>query len=678
MLNARPVKMVLSLLLIFSLSLFSAGCASANEEKVIGESATQAAVSAEETADHSDSEIPDKFVMLKEVYNILSSPLGEPYRTPEYWGGEEIDMMKAGDNYLIALRNVQNQMHYLLYERETDSIIEIDTQGKRILWENIEVSDSKISFCYCQESQENSDTVTEHQINYDTISKNYTYGSQITSPSSYWATTFDIPSSTVKQKTSDFSCLMECYQALQTLSFQNPIRYNQFDETNICILNQADYALIRSDGWTPAYYFYSKTNPPSYVKPLEVFSTDWEIARFQSGSELYFPYPGFKIPNAYIYHFFPYTLAYNTESARYTIQPVPLLNNPKFDFLFLGLKYNNAHSRLYHLFSSNVQELPSNYFTYSYIQKVPGFSLLFEMSDNPGDVDEIFPEIYFSVEGQQITLEFLNMDIDDMMQEKISSLTVEGFSNFKAEKVSQSDLDKLLFTFTVESGYQLFGELGLSNIPGDNGGHLSFWVIKENTQNPESESSLASKTDSDNVSSKEEQDSSQKMKRADVSCPIFYKGTGIIEGETIELSLNVPADWIQSDTGRMFYLKDGILKAAEGFRATIIPEGQTIRSTAKVNLNMGYISSKTVNINGQEVLLSIDFVPWDKNEKEPPEERKVYCYVYHIPYQDMYITIQFYTIGKDNEEAMQLHREILESIRFVEDNQNNAAPQISK
>ena len=186
------------------------------------------------------------------------------------------------------------------------------------------------------------------------------------------------------------------------------------------------------------------------------------------------------------------------------------------------------------------------------------------------------------------------------------------------------------------------------------------------------------KSDGDNVTSKEEQDSSQKMKRADVSCPIFYKETGIIEGETIELSLNVPADWIQSDTGRMFYLKDGILKAAEGFRATIIPEGQTIRSTAKVNLNMGYISSKTVKINGQEILLSIDFVPWDKNEKEPPEERKVYCYAYHIPYQDMYITIQFYAVRKDNEEAMQLHKEILESIRFVEDNQNNAAPQISE
>lgn len=197
----------------------------------------------------------------------------------------------------------------------------------------------------------------------------------------------------------------------------------------------------------------------------------------------------------------------------------------------------------------------------------------------------------------------------------------------------------------------------------------------ENEQNSESADLPHQKTESDDIIS----DKDNAMKRVNVSCPVQSSVSGTtIDGKTVEISLNVPADWIQSDTGRMFYLEDGILKAAEGFWATIIPEGQTIRSTAKVNLNMGYISSKTVNINGQEILLSIDFVPWDKNEKEPPEERKVYCYAYHIPYQDMYITIQFYAVRKDNEEAMQLHKEILESIRFVEDNQNNAAPQISE
>lgn len=79
MLTTRPVKTIVSFLLIFALSLFASGCGSTNEEKVIGESAAQAAVSAEETADHSDSEIPDKFVMLKEVYDILSFRRTVPY-----------------------------------------------------------------------------------------------------------------------------------------------------------------------------------------------------------------------------------------------------------------------------------------------------------------------------------------------------------------------------------------------------------------------------------------------------------------------------------------------------------------------------------------------------------------------------------------------------------------------
>ena len=187
------------------------------------------------------------------------------------------------------------------------------------------------------------------------------------------------------------------------------------------------------------------------------------------------------------------------------------------------------------------------------------------------------------------------------------------------------------------------------------------------------------KNDDATLEQEKEKDSSQTMKRVDVSCTVQGSETGIIEGETIELSLEVPADWIQSDTGTMFYHEDGS-KAAEGFWATIIPEGQTIWSTAKVDLVPTYISSKIVNINGQEVLLSIDLFLWDKNEEEPPEDQKEYCYNYYIPYQDMYITIQIYAVGKYNEEAMQLHREILESISFFSDQKEKSpqTPSVSK
>lgn len=185
----------------------------------------------------------------------------------------------------------------------------------------------------------------------------------------------------------------------------------------------------------------------------------------------------------------------------------------------------------------------------------------------------------------------------------------------------------------------------------------------ENEQNAESADLPHQKTESDDIIS----DKDNAMKRVNVSCPVQSSVSGTTidgeDGETVELSLNVPADWIQSDTGMTFYHGDGS-KAAEGFWATIVPEGQTIWSTAKVNLVPVYVSSQIVTIHEQEVLLSIDWVAWDKNEEEPPEDRKEYCYNYYIPYQDMYIIIQIYAIGKDNKQAMQLHKEILESIEF--------------
>ena len=186
------------------------------------------------------------------------------------------------------------------------------------------------------------------------------------------------------------------------------------------------------------------------------------------------------------------------------------------------------------------------------------------------------------------------------------------------------------------------------------------------------------KNDDATLDQKKEKESSQTMKRVNVSCAVQGNETGIIEGETIELSLDVPADWIQSDTGTMFYHEDGS-KAAEGFWATIIPEGQTIWSTAKVDLTPGYVSSRTVTIQGQEVLLNICSVPWGK-EEEPSENQKEYCYNYHVPYQDRYITIQIYAVRKDDEEAMQLHREILESISFFSDQKEKSpqTPSVSK
>ena len=101
------------------------------------------------------------------------------------------------------------------------------------------------------------------------------------------------------------------------------------------------------------------------------------------------------------------------------------------------------------------------------------------MLDNPGEVDVVFPMITFSVEGNQATVEFDKMHLADTMQQELTSLAVDGFTGFEATEVSEEDTSKLVLTFGVESGYQLYGKLGLSDIPGDDGGYLSFWAVKE-------------------------------------------------------------------------------------------------------------------------------------------------------------------------------------------------------
>ena len=250
--------------------------------------------------------IEDKFVMLQEVYDVLSSPLGKPYRTPEYWGGEEIDMMRVGDDYLIGLRNVQNQMHYLLYQRADNSIVEIDTQGKRIIWEDIYFSSQNSQICF--RSYEPDPSVSHqliaNELFYHIQSKASTYHSYIIKPDltnfSYpWEVYFDIPSpSSTNHYNGSLDFLIQAYNSLQTLPYIDYSAWYGVSE-NICLLNQPDWILMRLENQSDIYCLYQKVAPAPYVAVLPIGFTRWEVSRFQSGTELRFTDTGFTSPTAY-------------------------------------------------------------------------------------------------------------------------------------------------------------------------------------------------------------------------------------------------------------------------------------------------------------------------------------------------------------------------------------------
>ena len=461
MLTARPVKMVLSLLLIFALSLFASGCGSANEEKVIGESATQAAVSAEETADHSDSEIPDKFVMLKEVYNILSSPLGEPYRTPEYWGGEEIDMMKAGANYLIGLRNVQNQMHYLLYERETDSIIEIDTQGKHIPWDEIIYSNSEqnISFPYYIPDTQ-TQKVRNGVIYYSISNHSYQYTESDNLSLSRPENLFEIPTPTLTQKnqTFTFDFLFDIIEKLPEIYFSDQHGWWDFGASNICILHNRNHTLIRLEGQWDSYYVYQSLGTVSAITPLDVPNTFWDVIRFQQDDE-YWVFPslsGQKFPYAYWDPAdFPYTTLVSPDVPTWSEkQKTPLWREDERVVYQVGKPYCR-----------------SEWNSILYRDDSTSFALyLAEDSHSTCDCSEEAPEILVETNPDRtVSVWIKNGKLSDEIQQELLSCQMEGITDIRIQQdICKEEYKKHLddfvkktgiqIQFTLKNGYQLYGE----------------------------------------------------------------------------------------------------------------------------------------------------------------------------------------------------------------------------
>ena len=494
----------LCLILTLSLLLLPAGCgeqsekvdssisiATSSETDDSATSPNKGDSSLSSTADTALAEetevIEDKFVMLREVYDILSGPLGEPYRTPEYWGGEEIDMMKVGDGYLIALRNVKNQMHYLLYERETNSIIEINTQGKHIPWDQIyeDTIDQEIHFYYFATDAQ-TQMVRRGRITYS-LSNHSCQNSGLDTPSlPRPEELFEIPSPALNNvdKIYTFDFLSDILKKLPEIYFTDYTGWYNFDGRNICVLNYGNYTLIYLDGYVVKYYYlYQKSGTVATITPMDAPTTFWDVIRFQQDEEyLVFPSPtGQRIANIY-YSFadFPYiTLLPLNSPTNSTKRKLPLWDQDKEQHYLLGRTLCDAEWEVYHIWQSE------NEFSIEWERREPNIC--------PSG-DDFCPEIRVKTSpDRSVTVWIRNNILSEEAEQKLLNLQIKGIQNIQLSSATLQEIEPMMegktkeelmeegtcLSFTLEEGYQLYGEFSCTDRLTHPEAFLYFYTARE-------------------------------------------------------------------------------------------------------------------------------------------------------------------------------------------------------
>ena len=433
--------------------------------------------------------IEDKFVMLREVYDILSGSLGGPYRTPEYWGGEEIDMMKVGDGYLIALRNVKNQMHYLLYERETDSIIEIDTQGKHIPWDEIDyyVDKQELSFSYYI-PDEHTRNVRKRTITYSLADHSYQDTESDSFSLAYPENLFEIPDPvfTLENQTYTFDFLADILDKLPEIYFTDHQGWMDFGQSNICILSHKKSVLICLQGQAKYYYLYQKSGTVATITPMDVPNTFWDMLRFQQDEEyLIFPSPtGQRIPNvSFSFADFPYITLLSLNSPTNSIKrKLPLWDQEEEKHYLLGRTLCYAEWKAYRIWQSE------NEFSIEWELREPNVC--------PSGYD-CCPEIRVKTSpNRSVTVWIRNNILSEEDEQKLRSLQIDGIQNIQLSSATLQEIEPMIegktkeelmeegtyLSFTLEEGYQLYGEFSCDDVFSDHWNHpeasLSFYTFK--------------------------------------------------------------------------------------------------------------------------------------------------------------------------------------------------------
>ena len=126
----------------------------------------------------------------------------------------------------------------------------------------------------------------------------------------------------------------------------------------------------------------------------------------------------------------------------------------------------------------------------------------------------------------------------------------------------------------------------------------------------------------------------------------------------IEITLNVPIEWAQEKPGSYVFYNSNRIICISHTEIIELKANETVWDIAEQNEQL---LQRTAFVNGTEIPRAI-FTPPYKPGDDTSEEYGSYTYFYYISIDNLCLIMPFHARGMDNQQAIQLHQTILESI----------------
>lgn len=128
--------------------------------------------------------------------------------------------------------------------------------------------------------------------------------------------------------------------------------------------------------------------------------------------------------------------------------------------------------------------------------------------------------------------------------------------------------------------------------------------------------------------------------------------------QTIEITLDVPVEWAQEKPGSSVFQDSNSVRCISSMSLIKLSSGKTVWDIANED---EMLLQRTAVVNGQEIPRLV-FTPPYKPGEDSSEEFGVRRYYYYLPLEEICLVVPLFAKGIDNEQYIQLHQTILESI----------------